>query len=65
MSVRRLIERGQDRPEGATAPEHVPLAEWLDYLDHRRAVILMELRQIEPVLVRYGRLQNETPRRTR
>ena len=61
MGVRRLIQKdGQKQP-----PENVPLPDWLDYLEHRRSVILMELRYLEPVLIEYGRLKNETPRRVR
>ena len=60
MSVTRLLSRNGEEPD--KPPDSVSLAEWLDYLNNRRDLILMELRQIEPVLVKYGRLNKETPR---
>lgn len=64
MTITRLLyQDGEDRPE--QSPASVPLEDWLAYLESRRDVILMELRQIEPVLVRYNRLRAETPRRIR
>lgn len=40
--------------------------EWLDDLTVQRDTLIMRLRQVEKVLVRYGRLKKETlPRRWR
>lgn len=43
-----------DRPESET---------WLDYLEHRRDALIMELRWIDELLIQSGRLEKETIRR--
>jgi len=60
----RLLRRGEahEVPDaGALA-----LADWLTALEGERDVVIMRLRQIERILVKYGRLADETlPRRVR
>lgn len=60
------VERMLERDEGDERPGPPALEEWLDYLEMRREVIIRELRHIDGVLVRHGRLnQNTLDRRTR
>ncbi len=60
----RLLKRGEahEPPDvGALA-----LADWLTALEGERDVVIMRLRQIERILVKYGRLPEESlPRRVR
>ena len=64
MSVRRLL----DRPEGEPEPEPQPamLGDWLALLEIERSSLIAQVRAIERILVKYGRLSGETlPRRIR
>lgn len=58
MTVSRLLPR-PDEPE--QLPEkYVLMAEWLELLEHQRDVLIMELRYVERVLIRHGRLREES-----
>jgi hypothetical protein len=64
--VRRLLPRREHEADGQEPPEFVPLAIWLESLEWERDAVIMRLRQIERVLVQYGRLDGETlPRRVK
>jgi len=68
MTVKRLLPRkeadGDD--EGQARPMALPMAEYLDLMEHERAVIIMRLRYIDRLLVRNGRLRKTTlPEKTR
>lgn len=57
MSVRRLLDRGDDeQPQ----PVSVPLTEWLEDLMMERDALIMRLRFLEKMLIRHGRLTNES-----
>jgi len=60
----RLLKRGEaHEPPDVGA---LSLADWLTALEGERDVVIMRLRQIERILVKYGRLADETlPRRVR
>lgn len=54
-TIYRVIEPAetQERP-----PEYV--RDWLDHLEREREQTIARLRSIDTVLVKYGRLKNET-----
>lgn len=63
---RMLVDEGE-RPARPRPPSKtVPLDVWLDQQEAERDALIMRLRQIDKVLVEFGRLKRETlPRRVR
>lgn len=67
MTVRRLLPR-KEEPEDEQPPDvgALMLADWLTALEGERDAVIMRLRQIERILIKYGRLPEESlPRRVR
>lgn len=66
MSDEDSVERLLIHDEGEDDPRMVPLAVFLDWVETRRDSMIMELRDLDKILIRYGRLRTETiPRRQR
>lgn len=59
MTVERLLDpsSGDRKPAAGQA---VPLAVWLDWLEFERNTTIARLRNLDRVLIQFGRLRQET-----